>query len=130
MEYSRFIEDEDTRTAEEKTLQPIRFKLPTMKSDIIPDKICENAKLCSPSSMSCNYCKLNKTPTIMKCKDCKHWIEPKGKQLGAVWGECLRIQSNDFIELYVKQGNLSYGDGVVQTDIRPDFGCILWEKID
>ncbi len=63
----------------------------------------------------------------MKCKNCKHWIEPKGKTLGAVWGECRHIQSNDLIEIYVEHGDLSYGDGVVQTDIHPNFSCILWE---
>jgi len=58
----------------------------------------------------------------MKCKDCTYWIEPKGKKLGAIWGECQEIKSNDLIEIYVE-----YGDGVVQTDIHPNFGCILWK---
>jgi hypothetical protein len=66
----------------------------------------------------------------MKCKNCKHWIPPKGKELGAVWGECHQIQDNDFIDIYIEHiSDLSYGDETVQIDVHPEFGCILWEKL-
>ena len=55
------------------------------------------------------------------CKDCKHWIN-EGIQWGAIWGGCHYLSGNELLDVHVKQG-----DGVVQMNVHPDFGCILWE---
>ena len=66
---------------------------------------------------------------INNCKNCKYWIEPKGKDFGAIWGSCNEIKKNDLIVIYPDIG-LPYDYDVVEIDIHPDFGCILWENSD
>ena len=63
----------------------------------------------------------------MKCKDCRYWIAPEadGVSLGAIWGECNRIKDSTLIAIYPVSGIDS--DAKIETDIHPDFGCVLFE---
>jgi len=61
------------------------------------------------------------------CKNCKHWIEPKGKQHGAIWGDCSELRNNDLIEFNCVSLEMGYGEKV-ELDVHPDFGCVLFNR--
>jgi hypothetical protein len=61
----------------------------------------------------------------MKCKDCKFWVPPKGKDFGAVWGDCPKLLDNELIEIYPEYGDSDFG---IVIDVHPDFGCVLGES--